>query len=102
MAAAIEEPSIRGAVESGEGQANAAYRLLRRWITSCHLPPSAVAYLGDVQVQTGFGRAPACEVSLRLEKDGLTETMPCSGYRIKPMTPGSISCSFPSGRKSPR
>ena len=77
-----------------ESQSDAAYRLLRTWITTCRLEPGSTVHLSAILKETGFGRTPAREAFLRLEKDGLIETMPRSGYRIKPMTRKTITDFF--------
>ena len=94
MATAAPDKATAITATVGESQADAAYRLLRNWVTTCRLKPGASVHLGDILKQTNLGRTPAREAFLRLEKDGLIETMPRSGYRIKPLTHETISDFF--------
>ena len=70
------------------------YLVLRQLIITSQLAPGARLTEREIMQRLGCGRTPIREALLRLDQDGLIQTMPRSGYRVKPMTAKSIEDFF--------
>ena len=64
--------------------------MLRRTIISGKLRPGAVLVETALAEQMNVSRAPVREAIQILENDGLVETVPYKGKRVKPLTPREI------------
>jgi len=63
-----------------------AYEALRREITSGVLKPGDRLVRRDIAKRLGVSTIPVIEALLRLEQDGLVESKPNCGARVKPLT----------------
>lgn len=75
-------------------QVDICYDILRNLIIGCEIPPGARLTERDLIAKLGFGRTPVREALLRLDHDRLVDTMPRSGYRVRPLTRKSIDDFF--------
>jgi len=63
-----------------------AYEALRREITAGTLKPGTRLVRRDIAKRLGVSTIPVIEALLRLEQDGLVESKPNCGARVKPLT----------------
>ncbi|MEV7976779.1 GntR family transcriptional regulator [Streptomyces sp. NPDC086519] len=63
-----------------------AYRRLREDILSCRLPPGQRITERQIVAETKLGISAVREALTRLDHEGLVDTQPRRGYRVKPMT----------------
>ncbi|WP_067672844.1 GntR family transcriptional regulator [Nocardia miyunensis] len=78
------------AVSLGE----AAYQRIRDGIVSCKLAPGQRLTERALAESTGFGASPIREALTRLDHDGLIQTVPRKGYRVRPLTIKSVDDLF--------
>ncbi|WP_051047338.1 GntR family transcriptional regulator [Nocardia asiatica] len=74
--------SNKNALPLGE----AAYRHIRDDIVACRLAPGERFTERGLAESTGFGASPIREALTRLDHEGLIQTVPRKGYRVKPLT----------------
>jgi len=67
-----------------------AYEALRREITTGALKPGSRLVRRDIAKRLGISTIPVIEALLRLEQDGLLESKPNCGARVKPLTLNTI------------
>lgn len=70
------------------------YGILRNLIVKCEIAPGARLTEKDLMARLGFGRTPVREALLRLNQDGIVDTKPRSGYRVRPLTYKSVDDFF--------
>lgn len=73
---------------------DAAYRQLRDDIVACRLLPGQRLTERALAVTTGFGISPVRAALTRLDHEGLVQTLPRKGYRVKPLTIKAITDLF--------
>lgn len=86
MAALAEQHHTRGRRKGGQTLSEQIYRALRSDIITCRLKPGAMIFEGDVARQYRVSRAPVREAIKRLAQEGLVESEPSLGHRVKPVT----------------
>jgi GntR family transcriptional regulator, rspAB operon transcriptional repressor len=67
-------------------QTEQAYEAIKRLIIELHLPPGSQFTEGRLAAIGGTSKTPVREALVRLQRDGLVEAMPRSGYRVAPVT----------------
>ena len=97
-------PDVGSSAESGsvDGSPSAArrslsdraYRALLDSIIDLTLPPGARFSTATVGSELGYGRMPMREALTRLERDGLVEILPQSGFRVSSVTPLDVHDQF--------
>lgn len=76
---ALEPVRLEG---SRESLTDAAYRVLKDQIIRLELPPGQRIVEDEVAMSLGMSRTPLREALVRLEKEGLVETLPRQGVRV--------------------
>ncbi len=72
----------------------AAYRQLRDDIIACRLAPGVRLTERQLADEMGFGLAPVRDALTRLDQEGLVLTVPRKGYKVTPLTMGSVENLF--------
>lgn len=72
----------------------AAYRQLRNDIIACRLAPGERLTERQLAEEMGFGLAPVRDALTRLDQEGLVLTVPRKGYKVTPLTMGSVENLF--------
>ncbi len=67
-------------------QTEQAYEAIKRQIIELELPPGSQFTEGRLATVSGTSKTPVREALVRLQRDGLVEAMPRSGYRVAPVT----------------
>nr|WP_062395907.1 GntR family transcriptional regulator [Pseudonocardia sp. AL041005-10] len=67
-------------------QGEQAYHALRTRIVSCEVTPGTTLSERRLAAETGFGLASIRNALIRLDHEGLVETLPRRGYRVTPLT----------------
>lgn len=70
------------------------YAELRQLIVTCELEPGSRINEKGLIARLGYGRTPVREALLRLTQERLIDTLPRSGYRIRPLTRKAIDDFF--------
>ncbi len=87
---AIERETEVEKVTLGE----AAYRRLRNDIIACRLAPGERLTERRLAEALGFGLSPVRDALTRLDQEGLVLTVPRKGYKVTPLTMGSVESLF--------
>lgn len=69
---------------------DAAYQALKDRIIRLDLPPGHRVVEDDVAASLGMSRTPVREALVRLEEEGLVETLPRQGVRVSPLSKRDI------------
>ncbi len=72
----------------------AAYRRLRDDIIACRLAPGQRLTERRLAEDMGFGLSPVRDALTRLDQEGLVLTVPRKGYKVTPLTMGSVENLF--------
>ncbi len=72
----------------------AAYRQLRQEIIACRLAPGQRLTERQLAEELGFGLSPVRDALTRLDQEGLVLTVPRKGYKVTPLTMGSVENLF--------
>ncbi|MFJ9619276.1 GntR family transcriptional regulator [Streptomyces noursei] len=79
-------PAILSADHPSLNATERAYRAIKRRIIELELEPGAHVTKSDLTHLAGAGAMPVREALTRLQRDGLVQALPRSGYRILPVT----------------
>lgn len=79
-------PAILSTDHAGLNDADRAYLAIKRRIIELDLEPDAHVTKTDLTRLSGAGTMPVREALIRLQRDGLVQALPRSGYRILPVT----------------
>ncbi len=71
-----------------------AYRRLRADIIACRLAPGQRLTERQLAEEMGFGLSPVRDALTRLDQEGLVLTVPRKGYKVTPLTLGSVENLF--------
>lgn len=71
-----------------------AYGRLRDDIVACRLVPGQLLTERGLAAETGLGTSPIRDALTRLDHDGLVQTLPRKGYRVKPLTIKAVTDLF--------
>ena len=63
-----------------------AYETIKRRIIQLELPPGSQFTEGQLAAIGGTSKTPVREALVRLQRDGLVDALPRSGYRVAPVT----------------
>jgi len=67
-------------------QSASAYGSIKRWIISLALAPGASFSESELAAMLSIGKTPIREALLSLQREGLVEAIPRSGYRVRAVT----------------
>ncbi len=79
-------PALLASDRKPLSQTEQAYEAIKRQIIELHLPPGSQFSEGRLATVAGTSKTPVREALVRLQRDGLVEAMPRSGYRVAPVT----------------
>ncbi|MFE6742651.1 GntR family transcriptional regulator [Streptomyces tubercidicus] len=79
-------PAILSTDHSGLNATDRAYLAIKRRIIELELEPGAHVTKTDLTHLAGAGAMPVREALTRLQRDGLVQPLPRSGYRVLPVT----------------
>ncbi len=71
-----------------------AYRQIRADIIACRLAPGQRLTERQLAEELGFGLSPVRDALTRLDQEGLVLTVPRKGYKVTPLTLGSVESLF--------
>jgi DNA-binding GntR family transcriptional regulator len=71
---------------AADTQTEQAYNAIKRRIIELDLPPGSQFTEPQLAAVSGTSKTPVREALARLQRDGLVEAMPRSGYRVAPIT----------------
>jgi GntR family transcriptional regulator, rspAB operon transcriptional repressor len=89
-------PALLASDRKPLSQTEQAYETIKRRIIELQLPPGSQFTEGQLASTGGTSKTPVREALVRLQRDGLVEAMPRSGYRVAPVTIGDTRdlCEF--------